>query len=90
MYAGLERFSGEVLLVMSGDDLTAREFDALLQSDGRWRNLVRSGKFTRVDFPAADHTFSDRTQLSALNNAVLKWLPERAAIPHQGDARITG
>jgi exosortase A-associated hydrolase 1 len=89
MYAGLERFSGEVLLVMSGDDLTAREFDALLQSDARWRDLVRSGKFTRMDFPAADHTFSDRAQLSALNNAVLEWLPERAVMPCRDDARVT-
>jgi hypothetical protein len=74
---------------MSGDDLTAREFDALLQSDGQWRDLVRSGKFTRVDFPAADHTFSDRAQLSAFNSAVLNWLGETAAMPSRSDARVT-
>ena len=74
MCAGLERFSGPVLFVMSGKDLTAREFDDLAQSDPRWQKaMARPGVAIRR-LPDADHTFSASSALTAANAAFVHWL----------------
>ncbi len=54
----LGRFDKRVLTVLSGDDLTAAETEALMRSDSRWyKRLERQEEILRV--PGADHTFSD-------------------------------
>ena len=59
MRHGLSRFDGPVLLVLSGADLTAREFADLACSPG-WKGLLAAPRFTRRDLAPADHTFSRR------------------------------
>lgn len=46
------------LLLMSGQDLTAREFDDLRSRDARWRDPQASSRSVEVALPGADHTFS--------------------------------
>ena len=58
MRLGLERFKGRVLLIMSGDDLTAAEFDVCVSASSQWAALMRRSLVQRRDFPAANHTFS--------------------------------
>ena len=58
MAEGWRNFAGEILLICSGDDLTAREFLDYVASDRAWRGLVEAPHVTRRDLPAADHTFS--------------------------------
>ena len=60
VFAGLEGFKGRTLLIMSGDDLTAKEFSDLASSSAPWRRLMRSKNIQRMDLPAANHTFSRR------------------------------
>jgi len=48
------------LLLVSGQDLTAREFDDLRSRDGRWRDLHASEDLLEAPLPEADHTFSQR------------------------------
>lgn len=60
MHRGLARFPGRVLLVLSGADLTAREFADLSTVSPRWRQLLAAPRFTRHDLTPADHTFSRR------------------------------
>lgn len=60
MHAGLERFTGPVLLVLSGADLTAREFGDLAANSPQWGTLLAAPRFTRRDLAPADHTFSRR------------------------------
>jgi uncharacterized protein len=60
MADGLSRFKGEVLLILSGQDLTAQEFNALVRASGRWGKLLSAGRVQRRDLPEADHTFSRR------------------------------
>jgi exosortase A-associated hydrolase 1 len=59
MAAGWERFSGPVLLILSGNnDYVADEFRDLVGASRRWKKLVQRGTTTRRDYPAANHTFS--------------------------------
>ena len=58
MLEGLEAFSGPVLLIMSGDDLTAAEFSDLVSTSRRWKRALSADLVTRRDSPDANHTFS--------------------------------
>ena len=42
MAEGMARFDGPVLLIMSGNDFTAREFDEAAKASPRWRGLLAS------------------------------------------------
>lgn len=55
--SALSLFKGPVMLVLSGRDLVAREFDDLLQGSPVWKAQI-SAPLTRHDLPEADHTFS--------------------------------
>jgi hypothetical protein len=69
MLDGLARFSGRVLLVLSGADLTAREFTDLATASPQWRTLLANPRFTRRELAPADHTFSRR----AWRDQVASW-----------------
>lgn len=60
MAEGLRRFDGSVLLITSGNDLTAREFEEAVKASSLWRQLLAAPRVTRRRLPAADHTFSRR------------------------------
>jgi exosortase A-associated hydrolase 1 len=59
MAAGWEKFSGPVLLILSGNnDYVADEFRDLIGASRRWKKLLRRNGTTRRDYPEANHTFS--------------------------------
>ncbi|NML60326.1 hydrolase 1, exosortase A system-associated [Massilia sp. RP-1-19] len=58
MLAGLSAFKGEVLLILSGADLTAQEFMDVAAASPAWQAQLKSARTTRRDLAAADHTFS--------------------------------
>lgn len=60
MLAGLGRFNGKTLLILSGNDLTAQEFSDLVKSSAEWQRLLASPDVLRHDLPEANHTFSRR------------------------------
>jgi exosortase A-associated hydrolase 1 len=72
MRAGLRAFGGRVLLVVSGADLTAREFCDLAGADRQWKRLLAAPHVTRRDIDKADHTFSRR----AWRDQVAVWTSE--------------
>jgi uncharacterized protein len=74
MAEGLRNFEGPVLLITSGNDLTAREFLDYATADPRWRGLLERPALTRHDLPEADHTFSPPAAGHALESRVLEWL----------------
>ncbi|MDC0601595.1 hydrolase 1, exosortase A system-associated [Aliiglaciecola sp.] len=60
MQHGLKQFSGKVCLILSGVDLTAKEFEEQTLNNKGWRNLASSqAELHRIDL--ADHTFSSRS-----------------------------
>jgi len=69
MYAGLQRFDGAVLLILSGADLTAQEFAGVAGASRDWRRLLKRPRVTRRDLAGADHTFSRR----AWHDSMLGW-----------------
>lgn len=93
MRAGAQAFSGPVLSLESGRDLTMAEFDALTKSDERWREVAARGSFRRVPLAEADHTFSERRALEASIDACLAWLAafdSSHAVPADGPVRAVG
>ena len=66
MRLGIEAFRGNTLAVLSGEDLTAQEFAALIEQDAAWRALVASKPVALARCPTADHTFSGSGQIEEL------------------------
>ncbi len=58
LYDSLRRYPGRVLLILSGDDLTAGEFKDMVAASRPWRRLLRQARVTQRDLPGANHTFS--------------------------------
>ena len=72
MHDGWLAFRRPLLLVLSGRDLTAREFEAWVAADpGRRRQLAAC---TVHPLPEADHTTSTRAARLALERATIEWL----------------
>lgn len=75
--SAFEAYSGPALLLLSGDDLTAREFAACCA--GRdWRRILQRPEIARLDLPDADHTFSRRIWQDQVNTACGDWLDAMA------------
>jgi exosortase A-associated hydrolase 1 len=67
-------FGGRILLILSGDDYTAKEFIEHAQTDAAWKNYQGHPKFTRVDIAGVDHTFSSAFSRGKAEEATLHWL----------------
>lgn len=70
---GLSRFEGRVLLLMSGHDYIAREFDEVTAASAAWSGLLQSPRLVRRDIENADHTFSRREWKDAAATAIADW-----------------
>jgi hypothetical protein len=60
MHASMRQFGGQVLVIVSGADLTGREFCDLADSSPEWKRLIDAPRVTRRQLDQADHTFSRR------------------------------
>ena len=60
MQHALADYAGPTLLILSGQDLTAREFEDTVKTSDLWKSWLSSPAVTRHDLPEADHTFSQR------------------------------
>jgi hypothetical protein len=58
MRQGLAAYSGRVLMIISGNDLTAQEFDDVTGASPECKSVLQSEKLERFDLPGAYHTFS--------------------------------
>ena len=74
MADGWRGFDGPVLLVLSGDDVTAHEFAGHADSDPHWRGALAMPRVKRVDLPTADHTFSSPRTGPQVLMLTLDWL----------------
>jgi len=72
--AGLRRFHGPVMILMSGRDLIAREFDEVTESSPAWRGLLDEPRITRHLLLDADHTFSREIWKDQVSTWVFEWL----------------
>lgn len=76
MASGWRAFRGRILLVLSGRDLTAREFLEHASSDAAWHGLLEQPNVQRVEHPRADHTFSEEDWQRWLEEQTVAWLAE--------------
>jgi exosortase A-associated hydrolase 1 len=72
------RFAGPTLLVLSGEDYTAKEFLEAALTDSRWQEVLRSPRVIRLDIAGADHTFSWPRTKDTVEGATLDWVRCRA------------
>lgn len=74
MADSLERFRGRVLVILSGNDLTAQEFEGVVGRSQRWRRLLADPRVSRLNLPGANHTFSRREWRDQVARWTETWL----------------
>lgn len=67
-------FPGRSLVVLSGRDVAAAEFDRLVRATLTWPVATRSADTTVLHMKEADHTFSARRHKAQLAEQILVWL----------------
>ncbi|MEO0617578.1 MAG: hydrolase 1, exosortase A system-associated [Pseudomonadota bacterium] len=72
--ASLGSFSGDALLMISGNDLTATEFLNVARDDHRCIKALESGRLTRRDHADADHTFSTAAWRGWVERETVSWM----------------
>ena len=77
MADGFDRFAGPVLVILSGRDLTAREFVEHASRDTQWTALLARPTLDRRELPDADHTCSSVRARGDVERLTVEWL-ERA------------
>ena len=81
MREGLASFGRPVLIVLSGNDITAAEFAGVAETP-EWQRLLRRPGVTRHSIPDANHTFSTaawRDRVASLTASWLETLESRAS-----------
>lgn len=74
MLEGWRGFDRPVCFLLSGRDLTAREFSDRCREQRAWRAALQRNNVEVVSLPEADHTFSTRAALRAAVESSLAWL----------------
>ena len=74
MTQALRQFPGPMLLLLSGQDHTAREFTEWLQTTPELRSFDKRAQLTRSVIAEADHTFSTAAWRLEVEHATLAWL----------------
>jgi exosortase A-associated hydrolase 1 len=73
MLAGLMFFTGPILLLLSGNDLTAREFEQWLHHRSR-RRVLRRAVVRVARIANADHTFSQTASRRIAERTIVDWV----------------
>lgn len=74
MLRGLQNFKGKVLLILSGNDLTAAEFRDAVSASHRWREVIERPEVVRRELPEASHTFSCKAWRDQVAVWTLEWM----------------
>ena len=74
LQTALKAYSGPVLLIISGNDLTAAEFDDAVHASKPFRKLLNQKRFSRIDLKSADHTFSRREWRDQVQTNTVDWI----------------
>lgn len=64
-------FPGQILLLLSGDDYTAKEFLEYSARDSDWKSALAHQHQVRHDLPGFDHTFSNLVHRSKVENLTI-------------------
>jgi len=72
--AGLERFEGEALIILSENDLVAKEFADASESMERLRRALQGSRVRRASIAEATHTFSSRRWRDDVAARTVQWV----------------
>jgi uncharacterized protein len=67
-------FEGAILLVLSGNDFTAKEFIDATRSEPAWSRALQHARLHRHDLPDADHTFTASAWRERVEQLTIAWL----------------
>lgn len=67
-------FDGELLLLLAGEDHTAREFLEHTRADAAWRAALRHPRLRQAQWAQADHTFSGHAASAWVLAQTVQWL----------------
>ena len=71
-------FDGPILLLLSGDDYTAKEFLEHVHSSSAWAGALEKSKLIQHHEPEADHTLSEKRFSSVIEKCTLSLLSQLA------------
>jgi exosortase A-associated hydrolase 1 len=79
MLEGLHRFAGPVLLILSSEDYTAREFEDYARRSKTGRKALKKNTLSLVRLPRTDHTFSGDEGRCRVAGETTRWLAALAS-----------
>lgn len=74
MKESLGRYDGQVLVILSGDDITATEFRKMVAGNRTWRRSLRRESVREHTISEANHTFSRSEWRDRVAEWTLEWL----------------
>jgi uncharacterized protein len=74
MARGMQDFHGNVMLILSGNDLTAKEFTDAVAASPQWRALLTQSSVTIQRIAEANHTFSKRAWRDQVADWTYQWV----------------
>ncbi len=77
MLDGLQQFQHNTLILLSGADLTAREFSTLIAHDPRWKAAISRPAILIKTIAAADHTFSQKHWKEEVSRLTIDWVKQQ-------------
>ena len=67
-------FTGPMALILSGNDYTAREFEAHSRMVPAWQTVLSRPQVVRCNVADADHTFSTASHQTEMESFTLQWV----------------
>lgn len=74
MLKGAQNFKPPVLLILSGNDLTANEFQELTKQSSEWTEATHAPNWTWQSVPDANHTFSNSKAKQEVIDLCSNWI----------------
>jgi uncharacterized protein len=78
---GLQRFSGRLLIVLSGRDPVAHEYDTVVKGSPAWQQALSAHHAEQRWLATGDHTFSSAEQRAQVASWAIAWLGNPPAPP---------
>lgn len=78
MLTGLKAFRGAIHILLSGEDLVAREFEERMRSDKGWTRACKTPRLAFSPVPGANHTFSSAPWRAEVEERTARWLDSLA------------
>lgn len=74
MAEGWRRFRGRILLILSGNDLTASEFVDCVAQSTSWAGFLEHERVEKLEIENANHTFSSAAWRGDVASATCRWI----------------